>query len=178
MCERVRDDVALGLSLQSIVSDRRRGLHRRFNIARLNESPPFFRMVCPYTGKTICLQFDAHLKLIGLDFVHSTLSLLNLGENAQQILDVMTNFVGNHVSLRELTALAADIAAPEAPRKISEEGGVEIDLLVVRTVEGAHRRLGHPAGRARHPGEHDQGRCGVALAGLREDFLPLNFRTS
>ena len=141
----IRHNVALAPPLQPVIANGGRSLHRRFNIARLNESPLFFRMVCPYTGKTICLQFDAHLKLIGLDFVHSTLGLLNPGENAQQILDVMTDFVGNHVSLRELTALAADIAASEAPRKVPEEGGVEIDLLVIRTVEGAHRRLGHPA---------------------------------
>src|ERR1700704_5055756 len=47
----------------------------------------------------------------------------------------MPVFVSDHVPLGEWTALRA-----EARLKLIEEADVEIDLLVVRTVEGAGRR--------------------------------------
>src|SRR6516225_6802770 len=81
-------------------------------------------------------------------------------------------------TLRELAALASDIAATETPLEILKECGVEIDLLIVRTVERTHGGLGKPACRARCAGEHDERRRLVSFPGLREDLLPLDFRAS
>src|SRR5262245_49694609 len=103
----------------------------------------------PYPGETVGLQLDTNLKLIGFDLIQTSLCLLNLGKDSQQVLHMMADLVGDHVGLRELTASASDVAATEAPLEILEEGGIEIDSLVVRTVERAHGGLGETTCRAR-----------------------------
>jgi ATP/maltotriose-dependent transcriptional regulator MalT len=54
---------------------------------------------------------------------------------------VVTDLVRDHIGLRELAGLAADIAAAKPRLDILEERRVEIDLLVSRTIERAHRAL-------------------------------------
>src|SRR6516162_1165757 len=90
----------------------------------------------------------------------------------------MADLVRDHIGLGELAALAPDIAATETPLEILKECGVEIDLLVVRTVERTHGRLGKPACRARGAREHDERRRLVSFPSLRKDLLPLDFRAS
>jgi hypothetical protein len=107
-------DIALALSLQAVMADGGRGLHRRLHIPRFDESPLFFGVVG--------LQLNADLKLICFDFVHSALRFLHLGRHTEQVLHAMAHLVRDHVSLRELRALAP--AATKAPLNISEEGGV------------------------------------------------------
>jgi hypothetical protein len=51
----------LGLPLQSIISNRRSSLHRRFNVAWLNEPPFFFGVVGPDAGQAVRLEFDPDL---------------------------------------------------------------------------------------------------------------------
>ena len=43
--------------------------------------------------------------------------------------------MSNHIGLRELAGLAADVASGEAPLKVLKEACIEVDLLVVRTIE-------------------------------------------
>ena len=52
----------------------------------------------------------------------------------------MAVLVSHDVSLREWPALGA-----EALRQLLEEADVEIDLLVVRAIEGSHRGFGEAA---------------------------------
>src|SRR6516164_3763313 len=174
--EGVGHHVALGLPLQPVVADGRGSLHRCLHVARFDEVPRFLRVMRPHAGKAIGLQLDPHLDLVGLDFVETLLHLLHLGQDAQQVLHVMANLMGDHVGLRELAGLAAGVAGAEAPLEILKERGVEINLAVVRAVERAHRGLRETASRARGAGEHhERGRL-VGLAVLREDLLPLRLR--
>jgi hypothetical protein len=85
---------------------------------------------------------------------------------------VMADLMGDHVSLRELAGLAADVAGSEPSLEILEERGVEVNLAIVRTVEWPHGGLSEPAGRARDAGKHHKGRRLVGLAVLRENLLP------
>ena len=82
------------------------------------------------------------------------------------------------VGLGELAALAPDVTATETPLEILKEGGVEIDLLVVRAIERAHGGLGEAARRTRRAGEHDERRRLVGFPGYREDLFPLDLRAS
>src|SRR5262249_51038947 len=132
----------------------------------------------PYAGKTIGLQFHPHLHLVGIGFIEALLHLLHLGQDAQQVLHVMADLMGDHVGLRELAGLAAGVTGAEASLEILKERRVEINLAVVRAVERAHRGLREPAGRARGAGEHHEGRRLVSLAVLRENFLPLGLRAA
>jgi hypothetical protein len=79
MREGVGYDIALALSLQAVIADGGRRLHRRLDIARFDEPPLFLRMVCPYAGKTIGVQLDADLKLICVDFVIAPCASCTLG---------------------------------------------------------------------------------------------------
>src|SRR5258708_5532273 len=61
MGDRVRNDIPLGLPLQSIVTERRSGRHRCFHIPRLNKLPFLLGTVCPDAGEAVRLQFYADL---------------------------------------------------------------------------------------------------------------------
>src|SRR5262249_7775142 len=99
--------------------------------------------------------------------------LLRLGQDAEQVLHVVTDLVRDHVGLRELTGLAADVAAAKARRDLIEERGVEIDLLVRRTIERPHRALRHPAAiGARGAAVENQNRSTLCRPARGEPFLP------
>src|SRR5262249_30891898 len=164
--------------LQPIVADGGCRLHGSFDIARLDEPPLFLCVVRPHPGKAVGLQLNSNLDLITLSRIHTALRLLYPRYDAKQILHVVADLVRDHIGLGELAALASDIAATETPLEILKECGVEIDLLVVRTVERTHGGLGKPACRARCAGEHDERRRLVSFPSLRKDLLPLDFRAS
>src|SRR5262249_26692710 len=134
MGERVRDDVALGTALQTIVADGGCRLHRRLDVAWLDDTPLLLCVVGPDAGKAVGLQLDPNLEVIGLRLIQASLHLLNLGQDSQQILHMMPDLVRDHVGLRELAAPAADVAAAKAPLKVLKEFGIEIDLSVVGAV--------------------------------------------
>jgi hypothetical protein len=69
------------------------------------------------------------------------LFFLHPGQNAELILHVVTDLMRNHIGLRELAGLATDITTAEASLQVLEEARVEIDLLVVRTIERPHGGL-------------------------------------
>src|SRR5690606_41826002 len=71
------------------------------------------------------------------------------------------NFMGDHVSLSEITRRG------EARGHFIEELQIQINLPVTGTVEGAHSRAGEAAGRADAPTKQYQCR----VAGLRASLL-------
>ena len=62
-------------------------------------------MVCPNPREAIGLKLDPNLEPVSSYPVQFLLHLLRLGQNTQEILDMMPNFMSNHVSLRELAGL-------------------------------------------------------------------------
>src|SRR4029078_12347719 len=106
--------------------------------------PALIRVIRPDARKTVSLQFNAHLKSVRLDFAAGReLRVLNLRQDAQQILHVMTDLMRNYVSFGEFARLAT--ATAKARLDIAEERGVEINAPVVRTIERPHGRLRHTA---------------------------------
>src|SRR2546426_274451 len=69
--EGIRHHVAGRLALQRVVADRRRGPHRRLDVARLDERRPALVLLAlvlvirPYAGETVGLQLHLHLQPIG-----------------------------------------------------------------------------------------------------------------
>ncbi len=122
--------------MQRIVADRLRGGHAFFEIARI-EPVPVLRG--PDAGVTIGLEFELYRRAIALDFAPALLDLRDLIRRAEQILDMMAEFVRDHIILREITLRA------EAVGEFVEEGRVEINALVARAVERSHRALCSPA---------------------------------
>src|SRR5262245_49070684 len=176
MSERVGHNVALAPTLQAIIANGRRRLDSCFDVAGFEKPPLLLRVMSPDPGKAIGLQLDANLELIGFDLIHAPLRLLYLRQDSQQILYMVADLMRDHVGLRELAVLAADLTATETPFEIPKECSVEIDLPIVRTVERTHGGLGDPACRARGAEEHDERWRLVDFAGAREDFLPLRVR--
>ena len=91
--------------------------------------------------------------------------MVGLGQDAEQILDMVPDFVGDHIGIGEIAA-AAELAL-----HLLEEGGVEIDLAVVRAIERPHRRLRHAAAGAVDAGEQYELRRLVAGVGLLRQHL-------
>src|SRR5215471_10599492 len=141
MGERIRDDITLGLSLQSVVANCRRRLHCSFDVAGFNKLPFRLRPVCPNTGKTIRLQLDPNLQAVGFSLAHPALRLLHLGKQSEQILYVVADLVRDHIGLRELTGLAANVTGAEPSLKILKEACIEVDLLIQRAIKRTHSRL-------------------------------------
>ena len=65
MGECTRNDITLGLPLQSIVSDRGSGLHCRFSVPWFNKLPFLLGATWPDAGEAVRLEFDA--ALLGAD---------------------------------------------------------------------------------------------------------------
>src|SRR6516164_3040525 len=149
--EGIGHHLSLDLPLQPIIANGRRRLHCRFYVAGFDELPLFLGVVRPHAGKAVRLQLDPYLQLISVDLVHAALRVLHPGQHAEQILNVVTDLVRNHVGLRKLTAFA--VAAVEAPFEVLKECRVEIDLLIVWAVEWPHCGLGQSAGGSRGAGE-------------------------
>src|SRR5882762_3016782 len=109
--------------------------------------------------------------MIGGSAVHPLLLLLDLGQHPQQVLYVMADLVGNHIGLRELAGFA--FAAAETGLDLAEERGVQVDLLVGRTIEGPHRALRRPAARCLGLAlVEDEHRLAIGLAVPLEDVGP------
>ena len=132
----IRYHIALSLFLEPVIANGRRGLQSRFDVARFDKFPRLLRVICPHSGKAISLQLDPDLDRVRVYFIHSLLCLLRFRQNSEQILYVMADLVRDHVSLRKLTGLATDIAGA-ASFKVAKERGVEINLAIVRAVEGS-----------------------------------------
>src|SRR5215468_11164590 len=86
----------------------------------------------------------------------------------------MADFVGDDISLGELTGLAARTGA-KLVLQIVKERRVEIDTLVARAIERAHRRPGICAWRWLGPGKQTQLRRVIGSPGGRKDFRPTIF---
>src|SRR4051812_25185567 len=104
MRERVGYYMAGSLLLQRVVAYGRSRANGFFYIAGFEEMLRSIRPVRPHTSETIRLQFHTNGKRVVGALGHATAPLLHLRCNAEQILHVMTDFVRDDVSLREVAA--------------------------------------------------------------------------
>src|SRR5829696_2574973 len=168
MGEAVRHDPALRLALQAVVADRRGGGQRLLDVAVVDHlaATGGVGAVGPDAGKAVGLQLDPHRQGIGVALAHALLHLLGLGADAQKVLDVMADLMGDHVGLRELAGHA------KAALQVVEEGEVEIDPLVGRAIERSHRRLADAAFGARGVAVEHQLGLAILPAELPEGGRP------
>src|SRR5207244_10595811 len=130
----LRLHAALRFLLDAIVADRSRRIERlrdlcvrgRLEVTGVRGVPR------PDPSEAVRLKLDA-------DRCGVVLALAGR-EQTELVLHVMAVLVSHDVSLREWPALGA-----EALRQLLEEADVEIDLLVVRAIEGSHRGFGEAA---------------------------------
>src|SRR6516165_5764472 len=91
---------------------------------------------------------------------------------------MVADLMRNHIGLRKLTGLAADITRPEASFEVLKETCIEIDLLVERAIERTHRSLCCPTAGSRCPRKHHQRRRRIGFSRLGENVRPLRFRAA
>lgn len=99
MGKAVGNDIALSLFLQAVVADGFGGQHRFLNVFGF-EDIVIDGVVSPNTGETVGLQFEFNRKGIGLFFADLLLHFVDFRQNAEQVLNVMADFMGNNVGKR------------------------------------------------------------------------------
>src|SRR5437868_3211953 len=128
--EGLRRHAALRLPLQPVVADGRRGIERLLHVARLEDVARALGVVRPDAREAIGLQLQPDGRRVGRRPAAPALGHHAIGD-PELFLDVMADLVRDHVRLREVTG------RPEPLAQRTEEVEVEIDLLVLRTVERA-----------------------------------------
>ena len=169
MGKAVGNDVALSLFLQTVVADGFGGKHGFLNVFGF-EDIVVDGVVSPNTGETVGLQFEFDGKGIGLFFADLLLHFVDFRQNAEQVLNVMADFMGNNVGKRGIAG------GFELGAHVFVETQIQINFLVAWAVKWTHGRLACTAGGGRTAFiQHHGCRC-VALAVLLEIFAPCFFR--
>jgi len=166
MSEGIGHDISLGLLLEAIIADGRGRPQARLDVAFLEDMPQPLSMVGPNPSEEIGLQLQSNRQPLGLGLAHPLLARMNLVTDPLQVLDVMTDFVSEYVSLREFSRRVESI------RQFIEEHQVDVNSLIGRTVEGPDGRGGISAAGGRSILEEDQGRFPVLPACLSEEVRP------
>ena len=119
-------------------------------------------LVGPDAGVAVGLQFLAYQQAVVAFHVAAAGALrVDLARHAGDGLDVVADFMCDNVGFCE-------IAAAEARAHFFEKAGVEVNLLVARTVEWPNRGRGLPARRCDGTGKQHEFRRGPgAAAGLK-----------
>ena len=162
----LRHDVPLRTALNHVVPDRRRGPQPFLDVARLQDLPLLVGVMRPHPGQAVGLELHQDRQGVRLLRARPPPHAMDLLRDPQQVLDVMAHLVGDDVRLREVPRRS------EALVELPEEREVDVDLAVLRTVEGPHRRLTHAARRRRRLAEQHEPRRRVASARVREDPPP------
>ena len=131
MRERFGYDSALRLFLEPIISDRGRGVEPLRDVAgvKLDRSA---RVVSPDTRVTVGLQLHADRRLVGFGPRPARLRGFDSLEPAGKLLHVVTHLVGDHVGFSKIAG------GVEARLQVAQECEIDVELLVVGTVEGTH----------------------------------------
>ncbi len=144
----LRVDPTARLLLDPVVADRGGRSEGLVDVALLEEAPLAGGMR-PDPGQAVGLQLEPDRERVGPRRAALLLGAHLVGQ-AQEMLDVVADLVGQHVRLREVPG-----RAESAPQLVIERE-VDVDLAVLRAVEGAGRGLGDPAAGARASGEEHQ----------------------
>ncbi len=118
-------------------------------------------MVRPDAGQTICLKFLTDRELIPLGSSRSLLRLNDLIIDSEDRLDVMADFVGDDVGLREVTR------SVQLLLHLIVETEIDVDLVVTGTIERSGRRSGRAACRLDGVGKEYELRLRILCIRLR-----------
>ncbi len=129
-------DRDVGLLLERVVADRRRGTEGLLDVTLL-EIAASEHLVRPDAGEAVSLQLQAHGQLVGSLRV-VLLLLVDLAADARDVLDVVAHLVRDHVRLSEVSRCS------EARRQLAKEVGVDANGAVGRAVVRPDARVGKP----------------------------------
>src|SRR6202163_2854038 len=164
MREALRIDVPSSHSLQTIVADSSGCLQCPIEVSDF-EQVALIRGVCPHPGETICLQLQAHGSGFGRLWIPH-LSRLGRAFDPQQLLHVMSDFMGQHVGFCKLARGA------KTSFQFVEEIQVDVHLFVLRTIKRTRRRLSHATTGVDGIAKQNEFGMMILHAFTREDFSP------
>src|SRR6185436_17186904 len=113
------DDVALAALLERVVADRRGRSQRFVDVAGIEDVLVVGGMA-PDAGETIRLKLETHRKRVRFRLARVPPGRVDLGENAEKVLDVVADLVGDDISLGEIAGSA------ELALELVVEGEVDI----------------------------------------------------
>src|SRR4051812_1000205 len=120
----------------------------------------------PHARQKIGLQFQSHRQFVVFGLADPAAGRLDTIGNPEQILNMMTHFVCDDVSLREITA------GPESIAKRAVKSEVDINAPVFRTIKGTARGAGEAATGPGLSTKEDEFRLFVLATHLLKDCLP------
>src|SRR5438309_5551043 len=165
--EGVGDDRAARLPLQPIVADRGGGAECFLDVARLEPVVPRLGTIRPDAGEAIRLQLLTNRQpRCAFHAFAAGACLPDPIEDAEQVLHVVSDLVGDDVRLGKIAAAA------EMRLHLAEEAQVEIHLPIVRTIERAARGGRTAARRLHGAGEEDESRSLVLATRPPERGVP------
>ena len=160
MGERIRADLPPGHALEPVVSDCGCCTQGAFDIPSLEEVA-LLRRFRPDTCEAISLQFHAYRQCVpGAGIL--TLQATHFAFDAEEVLHMMSEFVGENIRLRELAR------SSESALQLVVEAEIDVDLLIGGTIERSSGRLRRAASgrRERAPIWH----AGTESRGLAESL--------
>lgn len=102
MGEAVRHDIALALLLELVIANGGSGIHRFLDVALLQHLPTLVGVLGPDTGKAIGHQLHAHGKRIGFLARNTLLGALHLGQDAEEVFDMVPHFMRHNVGISKI----------------------------------------------------------------------------
>src|SRR5215471_3264677 len=129
-------------------------------------------MVRPDACQTIRLQFKPDRQSIGFPLAGTALQRLNFSHDAEKILHVMADFVGDHVGLGEIARRSESVA------QFTVEGKVDVKLLIGAAVERTCRRLTIAASRLHGVREKYQSWFLIGATARFENLTPRSLRAA
>src|SRR5450755_1775899 len=131
MREAVRYDGSLFALLQRVIADRRGRLQPLFQVARLENLSRLIGLRGPNSGEAVGLKFNQHRYLVGPYPTRVLFCLGGLIRDAQLILHMMPDLVGDDVGASKIARRT------ELRGELLKERQIDIDPLVAGTVEGS-----------------------------------------
>ena len=166
MGEAVRHHRAAAGALQRIVANPGGCVHGFLHIALLQDLARALGMVGPDAGKAIGLQFEFHAQCVVFNLADASAHLVHLAADAKQVLHMVADFMGDHISLGKVAGGA------ELGFQGFVKAEVDIHLLVAGTVKRPHGRLTLAAGGLRSAAKQHQPGFPIGAAALGKHVFP------
>ena len=166
MRERIRHHIALATLLKPVIADGRSCVQALFNVALFKNVCGCMRFLCPDSCKAVSLQFHSNRQKIGIRFGQLHSRSRNFFRDTYQILHMMPDLMGDHISLRKIASCAQLVL------HILVEGQVDVNLLIQRTVKWTHCGLRHAASGLHKAIKQDEIRFLVLEPKVLEDSCP------
>ena len=166
MREGIGYDLALRPALEIIVADHTRCAHCFFDVPNFHDVLDAISVTRPDTGEEIRLELEPDGELIVFCLADAAACAVQAIGDAEQLLHMMPDFVGDDVSLREIAR------RPEAITQLPVKAQVDVNTPILRAIERTAGPAGETATGSDLVREENQLRLLVLAAHGPEQLMP------